>query len=449
VPLSELPQALDSSGQEPPRMVVPPPGPTSRSLAAKLAAVECPAFDARRDARAQASGADQAPIVYASARGANVIDVDGNRYVDLAAGFGALLLGHAPKRLLRAVEAQGERIWLALGDVYSADVKVALCERLVRLFPEPGARVMLGLSGADAVTAALKTAALATGRPGAIAFHGGYHGLSHGPLAACGLAEGFRAPFAGQLGLRVEFLPYPTNDGQLDACKRQLGAALDRGGVGCVLVEPILGRGGCVVPPAGFLPMLREACDRSGALLVADEIWTGLGRSGSMLTSVDAGVVPDLVCLGKGLGGGLPISACLGRAKAFAAWGAHGGTAIHTATHFGSPLACAAALATLDGIASERLAARAREVGERWIEALCDQTRGRGVVAVRGRGLMVGVEIEGGAGRALSGARGLLSRGYIALTGGMRGDVLTLTPPLNIDEPLLGGFASTLAECLT
>ncbi len=449
MPLSELPPALDSSGQEPPKMVVPPPGPMSRALGARLAAVECPSFDARRESRAEASGADQSPIVYASGRGANVIDVDGNRYVDLTAGFGALLLGHAPKRVARALEAQGERLWLALGDVYSADVKVALCERLVKLFPEPGARVLLGLSGADAVTAALKTAMLATGRAGVVAFQGGYHGLSHGPLAACGFSESFRTPFAGQLNPRVEFLPYPTNDAQLEACRMQLGATFDRGGIGCVLVEPVLGRGGCVVPPAGFLAMLREACDSSGALLVADEIWTGLGRSGAILASVEAGALPDLICLGKGLGGGIAISACVGRAKAFAAWGARGGSAIHTATHFGAPLACAAAIATLDGIASERLDLCAREVGDRWIDALLERTRGRGVVAVRGRGLMVGVEVEGGATRALAITRGLLARGYIALTGGVRGDVLTLTPPLNIDEPLLGGFASTLAECLT
>jgi len=447
-PLSELPPALDSSGQEPPRMIVDPPGPMSRALAAKLANVECPAFDARRGARAEESGADHSPIVYASARGSNVIDADGNRYVDLAAGFGSLLLGHTPKRVARAIEAQMDRTWLALGDVYSADVKIALCDRLAKLFPEPGARVMLGLSGADAVTAAMKTAVLATGRAGIVAFHGGYHGLSHGPLAACGLSEGFRAPFAAQLNSRVEFLPFPTNETQIDAVRGQLGAAIDRGGIGCVIVEPILGRGGCIVPPAGFLAMLREACDAAGALLVADEIWTGLGRSGSMLASVDAGIVPDLVCLGKGLGGGFPISACIGRARAFEAWGAHGGTAIHTATHFGAPLACAASMATLDAIASEKLAARAKEVGDRWMDALCDHLRDKRIVGVRGRGLMIGVELEGGAARALAVSRALLARGYIVLTGGTRGDVLTLTPPLNIDEPLLGGFASTLAECL-
>jgi 4-aminobutyrate aminotransferase/(S)-3-amino-2-methylpropionate transaminase len=448
MPLSEMPPALDSGGQEPPKIVVAPPGPQSRQLAARLSAVESPAFDARRAARAKQSGAEQAPIVYATARGANVIDVDGNRYVDLVAGFGAQLLGHAPKRVARALEVQSERLWLALGDVYAADVKVALCERLARMMPEPGARVMLGLSGADAVTAALKTAVLATGKPGIIAFDGSYHGLSYAPLAACGLSEAFRAPFAAQLGAHVTFLPYPSAEAQLDACKMQLRATLESGRIGAVLVEPILGRGGCVVPPVGFLPALRDACDASGALLVADEIWTGLGRTGAPLATIAAGVLPDLVCLGKGLGGGLPISACVGRARAMEAWGAHGGSAIHTATHFGAPLGCAAAMATLDAIALERLEPRAREVGDRWIDALRERTQGRGVNAVRGRGLMVGVEVDGGAARALAVTRALLARGYLTLTGGKRGDTLTLTPPLNIDEPLLGGFASALADVL-
>ncbi len=448
MPLSEMPPALDSAGQEPPKVIVPPPGPVSRQLAARLSAVECPAFDARRAARAAASGAEQSPIVYASGRGSNVIDVDGNRYVDLVAGFGALLLGHAPKRVARAVEAQSERLWLALGDVYAADVKVALCERLARLLPEPGARVMLGLSGADAVTAALKTAVLATGKSGVLAFHGAYHGLSYAPLAACGLHDAFRAPFAAQLGSHVTFLPYPATESALDACRMQVRATLESGRFGAVIVEPILGRGGCVVPPAGFLPALREACDAAGALLVADEVWTGLGRTGATLASVAAGVLPDLVCLGKGLGGGMPISACVGRARFMEAWGAHGGSAIHTATHFGAPLACAAASATLDALSLEKLDVRAREVGERWALALVERTQGQGVNAVRGRGLMVGVELEGGGARALAVSRALLLRGYLVLTGGARGDALTLTPPLNIDEPLLGGFTSALAEAL-
>jgi 4-aminobutyrate aminotransferase/(S)-3-amino-2-methylpropionate transaminase len=417
-------------------------------MADRLSALESPSVDARRQARAKESGEDQAAIVYAKGVGANVVDVDGNVYVDLAAGFGALLLGHAPARVAEALDRQRERLWLALGDVYASDAKLALCERLAALYPAAGARVMLGTSGADAVTAALKTAVLATGRSGLVAFEGAYHGLSHGPLAACGLKPSFRAPFAEQLNAHVTFAPYPGDEAPLDATMGAVRRALAAGGAGAVLVEPILGRGGCVVPPAGFLPALRAACDDAGALLVCDEIWTGLGRSGAWLESVRAGACPDIVCLGKGLGGGLPISACVGSAGAMAAWGAHGGATIHTATHFGAPLACAAAVATLDVLAERALAARARAVGPSWMAAIQRATEGRGVAHVRGSGLMIGVALEGGAGRALAVTRRLLGRGWIVLTGGIGGDVLTLTPPLDIDERLLDAFAVALAEAL-
>jgi 4-aminobutyrate aminotransferase / (S)-3-amino-2-methylpropionate transaminase / 5-aminovalerate transaminase len=387
--------------------------------------------------------------VYARAQGANVVDVDGNRYVDLAAGFGALLLGHRPARVSAAIDEQRERLWLALGDVYPSDAKVVLCERLARLYPREGARVMLGSSGADAVTAAMKTAVLATGRAGVVAFEGAYHGLSHGPLAACGLRASFREPFALQLNGRVTFAPYPDAGASLDETMAVVTRALACGDVGAVLVEPILGRGGCVVPPPELLPSLRAACDRADALLVCDEIWTGLGRSGAWLASVDAGVLPDIVCLGKGLGAGLPVSACIGSERAMAAWGAHGGATIHTATHFGAPPACAAAVATLNVLEEAGLPARAGAAGQRWMARLGERATGRGVSSVRGQGLMVGIALEGGSGRAHAVTRGLLGRGWIVLTGGARDDVLTLTPPLDIDEHLLDAFADALADTLS
>lgn len=428
-------------------MRVPPPGPHSRALAARLAAVECPSAEARRQGRSTESGEDQSQIVYAHGEGANVVDVDGNRYVDLSAGFGALLLGHRPAGPAAAIDEQRDRLWLALGDVYGSDAKLVLCERLARLYPERGARVMLGSSGADAVTAALKTAVLATGCPGVVAFEGGYHGLSHGPVALCGLRSSFRQPFAAQLNTHVAFAPFPAGEAALDESMAAVAHALARGDVGAVVVEPILGRGGCIVPPRAFLPALRVACDEAGALLVCDEVWTGLGRGGSWLASVEAGVHADVICLGKGLGGGLPISACIGSDRAMTAWAKHGGTTIHTATHFGAPLVCAAAVGTLDAIEDEGLVARAAAVGAWWMA----QLRGRaavGVRDVRGAGLMVGVELDGGSGRALAVARRLLRSGWIVLTGGVGGNVLTLTPPLDIDERLLDAFVDALDTAL-
>jgi 4-aminobutyrate aminotransferase/(S)-3-amino-2-methylpropionate transaminase len=419
-------------GAELPAIVAPPPGPRSRELAKRLAAVESPAFEARRDARAQQSGEDFAPIVYAAASGSNVVDVDGNRYVDLTAGFGALILGHRPP--------PGSDLVLALGDVYASEVKVRACEAIASLFPEKRARVMLGLSGADAVTCALKTSLLATQKPRVIAFEGSYHGLSHGPLAALGFAPSFREPFAMHLGVPVTFAPYPSEPSELDASLSAVRAALKGGDVGAILVEPMLGRGGCVVPPASFLPALRSLASEAGALLVFDEIWTGMGRTGAMLASEHSGVVPDVLCLGKGLGGGVPISACVGRASLMEHWGAHGGTLIHTATHFGAPPACAAALATIDAIRAQDLPARAGEMGDAFLGELSEKG-----IRARGRGLMVGI-VERDASSALALARRLLAKGYIVLTGGAAGNVLTLSPPLTIHPALLSAFASALVD---
>jgi 4-aminobutyrate aminotransferase-like enzyme len=370
------------------------------------------------------------------------------------AGFGALVLGHAPQVVTRAVAAQQKKLTLALGDVYAADVKVSLCEELSRLLPHPPrlprsrARVMLGLSGADAITAALKSALLATGKPGVVAFTGGYHGLTYAPLAACGLDESFRAPFEGQLGKFVSFAPYPADEAGLARSLEVVRGLLRLGTCGAVLVEPFLGRGGCVVPPRGFLAKLRAACDEAGALLVADEIWTGLGRSGAWLESLAEKVVPDIVCIGKALGGGLPISACIGSADVMQAWASHGGSAIHTATHFASPLGCAAAIATLRELRERRLPARARSVGARWRRRLSEHLSDGGVRGVSGSGLMVGIHLEGGSARALTVSRGLLSRGYIVLTGGVSGDVLTLTPALDIAEDRLTAFVDALEGVL-
>ena len=429
---------MAGEGAAAPHVAGPIPGPRSIALAARLAEVECPAFEARRDARRETSGASQSPIVLARGEGDVLVDVDGNRFVDLVAGFGALSLGHAPRAVLAAVHDVQERLPLALGDVYASEEKVLLCEALAALYPAPGARVLLGLSGADAVTAALKTAVLATNKPGVVAFHGAYHGLSHGPLAACGLLPAFREPFAAQLGDHVSFVPYPGSAASLDASLAATERVLRAGKTGLVLVEPMLGRGGCVVPPAGFLRELHALTKAHGALLAADEIWTGLGRSGAMLASVDAGVVPDLVCLGKALGAGFPISACVGSAEAFEAWGAHGGTAIHTATHFGAPPSCAAALATLSEIARLDLPARARDVGRRLVEVLTENG-----FLVSGKGLMVGIDLESSS-RSLAVARRLLAAGWLVLTGGTRGNVLTLSPALTLADGYILPFVEAL-----
>jgi 4-aminobutyrate aminotransferase/(S)-3-amino-2-methylpropionate transaminase len=189
------------------------------------------------------------------------------------------------------------------------------------------------------------------------------------------------------------------------------------------------------------MPELARVSERASALLIADEIWTGLGRTGHLLRTTASGAVPDLVCLGKGLGGGLPISACIGRRDVMQAW-SRDAEVVHTSTFSGAPLGCATALATLDTLSREKLPERAADVGARLLERL--QSRG---LRARGAGLMIGVELGGGAGAASALARELLGRGYLVTTGGTTRETLVLTPPLNVAEPLLERFVDALAEC--
>jgi len=410
-------------GSQPPRILTPPAGPRSRAWVDTLARTESPAFTTRRARRAEASGAPQDPIVWTRARGSNVVDADDNVYVDLTSGFGVAAVGHAHPRVVAAVRQQSEVLLHALGDLHPSDVKVRLLERLAALAPFPDARVVLSLNGSDAVETALKTAVLATKRPAVLAFDRGYHGLAHGPLATCGYNSGFRAPFAAQLNPHVRFAPF----GELPTIDDDVGA---------VLVEPIQGRGGVHVPEPGWLEALADRAHAAGALLVVDEIFTGLGRCGTCWPHLPAEA--DLVCVGKALGGGLPISACLGRAEVMAAWGDPGGEAIHTGTFYGHPLGAAAALAALDVLEDEDLATRAASVGERFANTL----RARGL-EVRGAGLMLGVVFEQ---PVLELVHRLLQRGYLTLPAGADARVLQLAPPLTIDEALLDAFVTALEE---
>jgi 4-aminobutyrate aminotransferase-like enzyme len=444
---SEIPPPVEvAPGQDEPEIKSRPPGPASRSWLVRHAHRTAPMGPKPRhepgDLRAPPGG-----IVYASAKGSNVIDVDSNRYVDFAAGFGAMLIGHSHPSVLRMLDFQAHRLLMALGDVFPADSKVALLERLAALYPDPNARVMLGQSGADAVTAALKTALLFTGKPGVVAFGGAYHGLSHAPLAACGLRESYRAPFAAQLNPHVTFADYPARSEDLDRVLGQVRSALANGQVGAILVEPILGRGGVIVPPPAFLPELGKLAQEFGALSIADEIWTGLGRSGKMLFSLSPEFTPDLVCLGKGLGGGLPISALVGRGSVLEAW-RRDAEVVHTSTFAGAALACATSLATLDVISREHLPARAERVGALLQDLLRTRLARFPKVSLRGTGLMIAIDLGDRPGRASELARRMLERGYITSTGGGRREILVLTPPLTLAESLLDGFSEALEQSL-
>ncbi len=400
----------------------------------RLAAVECPALTARRAQRSAHAGTPLEPLVWSRAEGFHVWDVTGRRFVDWTAGFGVAAVGHRHPRVLEAVVAQSGRLWHALGDLHPADRKVELLERLGALAPFDAPRGILGLSGSDAVTAALKTAVLATGKPGVLAFEGGYHGLSYGPLAACGYKESFRAPFAEQLNPHVRFAPWPEPERDArEAIDRVLRCWDEKGAapIGAVLVEPIQGRGGVRMPPEGFLQRLSALARERGALLIADEIFTGLGRTGTWWRCETEGFVPDVLCVGKALGGGLPVSACLAPEPIMRAWGEPGGEALHTGTFFGHPLGCAAALATLQVLQEEDLPSRAARVGAVLGEGLHRIARTFGLRA-RGAGLLWGLEgNEAGFGLRLVAA--LREAGHLALPAGATARVLQFVPPLTVE----------------
>ncbi len=384
------------------------PGPRSLELAAKLR---------KHESRNVTFLSDRWPIFWQRAEGTNVWDADGNRFLDLTSAFGVASLGHTHPDVRDALVAQASTLTHAMGDVHPTEVKVELCAKLSELTFERWSagtgKVILGNSGAEAVEAALKTSMLHSGKPGVIAFTGGYHGLAMGALAAGGIPY-FREPFRKQLKDFATLLPYPScyrcpngvREGyRLEghefpncstSCIEKLRAELDRTiqqrEVGAILVEPIQGRGGCVVPPKDFLRLLRQVCDEHKILLIADEILTGFNRTGKLFACDHSGVVPDLICLGKALTGGFPLSACVGRADIMDAWPPSKGEALHTSTFLGNPAGCAMALASLRLHSEPSVAASVRESGRKMRAALNAISSPR-IGNVRGAGLMLGMEL--------------------------------------------------------
>ncbi len=416
----------ESAGWALPRVTTTLPGPQGISLVDLLARHESPGIMARRARQGEARGLSKDPIVWARAAGANVWDPDGNCFVDLTAGFGVATIGHTHPRVRDAIIEQAGRLLHGMGDVFPNDQRIRLMARLADLAPSGLSQCILAGGGAEAVEAALKTAALASGKPGVLAFWGGYHGLSYGALAATAYKADFRAPFSGQLGQHVRHLPYGCDPALVEG----FVAGVASGGetIGTILVEPIQGRGGTVVPPAGWLAALREICDRHRLVLVFDEIYTGLGRTGRWWASDHDGVLPDVMAVGKSLGGGMPIGACLARPDIMKAWGQSVGEAIHTSTFLGNPVVAAAALATLDVMVASDVPAMARAF-EVHARAFFEARN----IAVRGRGGMLGLEL-GSPGVAARVMGRLVNRGYLVLPSGVMGDVLGLTPPLMMSD---------------
>jgi 4-aminobutyrate aminotransferase-like enzyme len=416
------------------------PGPRSRALAAELARYEAPGVTYL---------GDDYPVFWESASGALVTDVDGNRYLDLTSAFGVAATGHTNAHVATAIAQQAQRLVHGMGDVHPTEVRTRLLARLAAITPGDLRKTYLSTSGAEAVEFALKTALLATGKPRVIAYHGAYHGLSLGALEVAGIDK-FRAPFAPLVVERATFLPFPgaadTVDGAIAAVRTALEHDPD---VGAIVLEPIQGRGGVIVPPAGFLRALRALCDERRLLLILDEIYTGFGRTGTMFACEHEGVVPDLLCIGKALAGGVPLSATVGTARVVDAWPVSAGEALHTSTFLGNPLACAAALANLDEMDRLDVLGRVHAGQGALGERLQSLRKYACVRDVRGVGFLWAVEFTHASTANAVVVRGL-ANGVILLQSGPTGTSITIAPPLTIaDDQLahaLGIFEQTVRE---
>lgn len=417
---------------------------------------------------------DSWPVVWKRARGVRVWDIAGQSYIDLTAAFGVAAAGHANRFVVRAGQRQMGQLLHAMSDVHPHSLKAQLAKILSRLTferwsrdqpSEPGAdrrppetgKTIFASAGFEAVEAALKTALLATQKPGVIAFGNAYHGLGYGALNVT-QRDHFKARFKAQLGRFTHVLPFPTELTQLkdfDAAARRI---FQKHAIGAVIIEPVQVRGGVNVAPGPFLPLLRGLCDEFSSLLILDEIYTGFGRTGRWFACEHSGVKPDLVCLGKAMTGGFPLSACVGAARIMdTAWPPATGDPIHTSTFLGHPVGCAMALANIQELTSRRLVDRSARLGKYFADRLAGlaDMKYQSEITVRTRavGLLGGVEMLENNGMPASEAalrlvKRMLTKGFVVLPDGPFGNVISLTPPLTISRSELSLAFNAMVECL-
>jgi 4-aminobutyrate aminotransferase-like enzyme len=388
------------------------------------------------------------PIFWESAERATVTDVEGKHYIDCTAAFGVANVGHCNPHVVSAIAAQAQRLMHAMGDVHPPAIRARLLERLVEIVPHGLGKVFLATTGSEAIEAALKTAILATGKSRFAAYRGAYHGLSFGALLTSGI-ERFRQPFADTLAGEPVLLEYPRA-GRVtaeDAIERVRDVLGERRDLAAVVMEPIQGRAGCIVPPREYLSRLRALCDELQILLIVDEIYTGFGRTGSWFAVDHENMVPDILCIGKAMGSGFPISATIGRATIMDAWPQSTGEALHTSTFLGNPLGCAAALATIEELTSRDLVQRAARLGVELERGLNDLRELPGVLEIRGRGMMWGIQLPDTR-TANAVMLRALADGVIVLQSGADGATVSLTPPLVIEESQVASALETLRDAI-
>jgi 4-aminobutyrate aminotransferase-like enzyme len=446
-----------------PALITKIPGPRSQALAQDLT---------RYESRNITFITPQFPIFWERARWANVWDVDGNRYLDFTSAFGVAGVGYSQQPIIDAIQHQSHLLIHGMGDVHPNAPKVDLCRILSAWTYESWGRgegkCILTNSGSEAVEAALATAYLATKKPGIITFKDSYHGLTLAARSITGLPE-FRHPFKTLLLPKIFSLPYPTcaRCGLSETnCSALCRSAWENEAedllkhhaheIGAIIIEPIQGRGGNIIPPDWLLPRLREYCDTYNILLIADEIFTGGWRTGKRFACDWTQTIPDLICLSKSMTGGFPLGACIGSAPLMdQAWPPSTGESLFTSTHLGHPIGCRMAIAAIASLEDPALPKRINDTGRFFLQSLKNlaETFPQRLKHARGRGLMLGIDFidQNNLPRPDWCAQTViqsLQRGLIILSGGPDHHILTLTPPFCIERDDILYFESTMQSII-
>ncbi len=433
-------------GTELPLVKTEVPGPRSRELAGRLAEHESPA--------ASGLSVGEVPVFWDQTRMAVIVDVDGNRYVDLTAGFCVAVAGHSNPRIVSAISQQAARMLHSQGVMNPNEPRVKLVEKLASIAPGALSVAHVVTTGGEAIETALKTARLHTGRHTVVAFQGGFHGKIGGALAATSQSF-YREPFVSVLP-GVVHVPFPDeyrnpfgegvgDSGEL--CANYLERVLTHPSSGvcdvaAVILEPVQGHSGWVIPPARFVQRVRDICTRRGILMIADEIITGFGRTGEWFALNHAGVVPDILVCGKGMASGYPISAVITTPEIARSWHAYQ----QSTTFLGNPVAAAAALASIAEVEERGLVERSRVEGAYFKNRLAALSSKHPLVGdVRGIGMMVAIELvkdrqtkEPAPEETKAVVAALLRRGVMCTNfGGTYRNVLKMSPPLVITREQL------------
>lgn len=410
-----------------------------------------------------------APIFVESAKGAVIRDIDRNVFIDLYGGIGVINAGHCPESVVEAIKAQADKLLHSCFMVSMYDSYVELAEQLTRITPGTHAKkAMLVNSGAEAVENAVKIARAATGKPGVIAFEAGYHGRTLLTMTLTSKVKPYKHQF-GPFAPEIYKIPsaycyrciykstYPECGlNCLEAFERFFVSEVAPDNIAAMIIEPVQGEGGFIVPPKEFLPGLKQICEQNEILFIADEVQSGFARTGRMFAVEHYGVVPDLITLAKGIASGMPLSAVVGKAEIMDAPtpGRVGGT------YGGNPVACAAALATLELMAQEDLCTRAETIGA-GIRARMQQLQQRHpqIGDIRSLGAMVAIELvkdpktkapaKDEVGQII---QACFKRGVLTMGAGIFGNVIRFLPPLVISDSQLAAaldvFEEALAEVL-